>query len=53
MTLDAIDINGCRIACRLDGAENAPVVMLSGRSPYDPRITRRDIQETAMIAILI
>ena len=29
MTLDAIDINGCRIAYRFDGAENAPVVMLS------------------------
>ncbi len=29
MTLDAIDIIGCRIAYRLDGPKDAPVVMLS------------------------
>ncbi len=29
MTLDAIDINGCRIAYRLDGPREPPVVMLS------------------------
>ncbi len=29
MTLDAIDINGCRIAYRLNGPRDAPVVMLS------------------------